>query len=175
MHRLQHVFALQEADIKLYNLGVSGDTTEDVLAHLEVEARARTPEAIIFAIGINDSRYKGSRSQPCISLEQFVTNLAAILDLARALTPRVGFVGLTNVDATKTKPIPLKPEWHYDSEAAAEYNGALRKFCEQNHVPFCDVFNLAVREDLPDGLHPDAHGHELLAQVLEPWLVRILA
>ena len=37
----------------VYNLGVSGDTTNDLLERFEQEAKARESDVIIFAVGTN--------------------------------------------------------------------------------------------------------------------------
>ena len=45
----------EDYDIQIYNQGICGDTTDKLLARFKVECKARKPQIIIFAIGINVS------------------------------------------------------------------------------------------------------------------------
>ncbi len=65
----------EAGDVEVYNCGVSGDKTEDLLKRFEVEAQAREPNLIIFAIGINDSPILLSSNQRRISDENFKNNI----------------------------------------------------------------------------------------------------
>ena len=47
-------FKLHHSDC-VYNLGVSGDKSFDLLKRFQVECVARKPNVIFFAVGINDS------------------------------------------------------------------------------------------------------------------------
>ena len=55
-NRLRIAFDKENQDWNIYNLGVSGDTINDVLKRFDVECQAREPEKLIFAIGINDAK-----------------------------------------------------------------------------------------------------------------------
>ncbi|MFH1461253.1 MAG: GDSL-type esterase/lipase family protein, partial [Patescibacteria group bacterium] len=57
--------------VLLYNLGVSGDNTNDLLERFKPEAEAREPNLIIFAIGINDSQYVNSKDNPRVDIDKF--------------------------------------------------------------------------------------------------------
>ena len=41
----------------IYNLGIEGDTSENLIKRFEVECKARKINVVLFAIGINDSLY----------------------------------------------------------------------------------------------------------------------
>ncbi|HVY54533.1 MAG TPA: GDSL-type esterase/lipase family protein, partial [Thermodesulfobacteriota bacterium] len=66
----------------LYNLGVSGDNTNDLLARFESELKARMDESeeiiVIFAIGINDSQYVNEKSNYRVSPADFESNLGKL-------------------------------------------------------------------------------------------------
>ena len=49
-----------ESGAKLYNLSISGGTTETILARFESEARMREADALIFQTGGNDASFDGS-------------------------------------------------------------------------------------------------------------------
>ena len=46
-----------DLDTDVYNLGISGDNTDDLLERFDVEVEARKPDTIVFAIGINDAQF----------------------------------------------------------------------------------------------------------------------
>ena len=61
--------------IAVYDLGVDVDTSNELVKRFNSEARARRPSVTIFAIGVNDSAYRGSRDKPLVPLNQFEENL----------------------------------------------------------------------------------------------------
>lgn len=46
----------------------------------------------------------------------------------------------------------------------------MRGVCEKNSIPYCDIFSVLKNEDLEDGLHPNAAGHEKLFAVIRDFL-----
>ena len=59
-----------DGECEIYNLSISGGTTETILERLESEAKIRKVDAIIFQSGCNDSYLKGKdgRNQIPITL-----------------------------------------------------------------------------------------------------------
>jgi len=47
---------LNEAEHFVYNRGVCGDTTADVLQRFEVEVTSVEPDMVVFAVGTNDTK-----------------------------------------------------------------------------------------------------------------------
>ncbi len=86
----------------VYNLGISSNTSRDVLERFkgEVDARLRADESeeafVALAVGINDSHTKGQ--EPVTDLDRYRENMEALVALALARTSRVVVVGLTPVD-----------------------------------------------------------------------------
>jgi lysophospholipase L1-like esterase len=60
---------LMVKDIDVYNLGISGDTTENILKRMDAEAEARNPDIIIFSVGINDALKTNGKN--LISIQEF--------------------------------------------------------------------------------------------------------
>ncbi len=52
--RLRNYFEEKDEEIEVYNLGVAGNKTKDLLARFENEVKVRKVDVIVFAIGIND-------------------------------------------------------------------------------------------------------------------------
>ena len=157
--RLRNYFEEQDNDVAVYNLGISGDTTADLLARIEVEAKSREPNLIIFAIGINDAQFIHSTNGLRVSLDEFQQNLAKLLALAKKFTNKVVFVGLTKVDESKTAPIPWNTAKSYTNENIERLDNVIKKFCEDTKLKFIPMESIVGNDDLIDGLHPNTKGH----------------
>ena len=168
-------------DSVVYNLGVSGDTTTEVLRRLESEAKQRVdPEeetVCIFAIGINDSIFLPDPGTFQTELPQFVKNIHEIYSQAKSISSRMAFIGLTPVDEKKTNPIAWAPNKVYKNDFIAKYNGALHIFCDEARLPFVDVFSSWEKrqytEWLYDGVHPNAKGYDELFSLISAKLAEL--
>lgn len=155
----------------LYNLGISGDNTSDLLARFEPELKARLDESretiIIFAIGVNDSQYVNEKGNYRTSPTNFEANLKKLYELAKSSgVSKVIFVGLTNVDESRTTPVPWAKEKNYDSESVQKYDGIVRSFAESSGLFFVPMQGVLTAADLEDGLHPNTQGGEKMFEVV---------
>ncbi len=158
------------SDDRVYVLGINGDTSTGLLARIEVEARARKADVVVIMIGINDSRYYGSKDKPETTLDGYRDNLAKIVAIARTFTPRITMIGMTRADETKTMPISWSPEKFYDNATIASYESVLREFCASEGLPFVEVSDVLTVDDLGDGIHPNAEGYRKLYERIGPQL-----
>ena len=55
VNRLKLINFAQGNCIDIHNLGISGNTTNELLERIDTELFARNPDLIIFSIGANDS------------------------------------------------------------------------------------------------------------------------
>jgi len=173
VQRLRNYFETNNYDIDLYNCGISGDATDDLLKRFKVESQARKPGIIIFAIGINDSQYVNSKSNPSVSIEKFQNNLQELIDQAKKFTKKIIFLGFTNIDESKTMPIPWDEVKYYDQENVGIYNTHLKKISEKNNLLFVDMLNLLSNSELEDGLHPNSEGHEKMFIKIKDFLLAL--
>ena len=171
VNRLRKHIESSNHDARVYNLGVSGGTTDDLLERFSVEAKAREPEIIIFAIGINDASFRKSLNGSYVPLEKFKNSLEILKQKADVFTKKVVFVGITKVDENKTTPIPWNMDASYKNKDIQEYNQAIKDFCEKNNLPFIEMYGLLGKEDLEDGLHPNSAGHEKMFQKIKDFLI----
>lgn len=151
---------------EVYNLGISGDNSKDILQRFEIEAAARKPELIIFAFGINDSQFIHSKNALCISEVSFQQNLESVLSLAKKFTEKIIFIGLTDIDEPKTTPIPWDKDISYTTENANVFDKIIEDFCTKNNLQFISMKAILEKEDLPDGLHPNTAGHQKMFNVI---------
>ncbi len=119
----------------IYNLGVSGDDTEDLLKRFKSETKPRLKEqeetAFIFEIGINDSQFVHSQNNLRVPPEKFKNNIQTLIDTAKRFSPKIIFVGLAPVDESKTTPIPWHTDASYKNEYIQKYDEIIKKACEK--------------------------------------------
>ncbi|MCX6740213.1 MAG: GDSL-type esterase/lipase family protein [Candidatus Parcubacteria bacterium] len=162
----------------VYNLGISGNNTTDLLKRFEFEVQQRIKEegetVIIFLIGTNDSQlFKGKfRTEPV----QFENNLQQLYVLAQKYSQKVIFVGLFPIDESKTSPVAWHKEKFYKIENIKNNNDTIRKFCEKNGLLFIEIFENFINQDykslLDDGIHPTTLGHEKMFEIIKNDLIK---
>lgn len=161
-------------DIEIYNLGVSGDTTNDILKRFDVEARARKPDVIIFSCGGNDSGCIKSDGNYIVKPKKYEKNLKKLVKKAKKFTNKVIFMGLKSVDNSKTLPVPWDKERYYFNHNMELYDNILKKFCKENKLHFIDTINLLCNKDLDedDGLHLNSNGHKKIFSKVKDYLLK---
>lgn len=159
-------------DIEVYNLGVSGNITEDILKRFEAESETRQANMLIFAIGINDSQYTESKDNPRTPLDKFKDNIKELITKSRNFTEEIIFIGFTDIDESKTMPIPWKMGIYYDKENIAIYDRVLKSVCEEEKVSYISLEGAIDSEGLVDGVHPNSKGHEKIYQRINNFLIK---
>ena len=162
----------------IFNLGVSGNSSDDVLARFDNETKVRANEelAFVFAIGVNDARTKTGVNFS--DIERYRQNLTEIVSQARRYTDKILFVGLTPCVEARSNPVSWG-DTGYTNARIKVFDDALKEFCEQNSISFVEVLEPfqeaeAKTELLPDSLHPNDEGHQLIARIVAPRLEELL-
>ncbi|MFH1145591.1 MAG: GDSL-type esterase/lipase family protein [bacterium] len=162
--------ALDSKDCFVYNLSVDGNTTKDLLERFDTEAKVRQPDIIIFSIGDNDSVHVKSKNSNLVPLEQFGNNLRQLITQARKFTDNIVFLGCGQADESKTTPIPWETDYHYRNDYLKQYDSVIKEVVLENNCLYLSVFDLLAKEDLEDGLHPNAQGHKKLFEAVKEFL-----
>lgn len=173
-----------------YNLGIPGDTSSGLLERFETELAFRfNPDeetVILFAIGINDSRFYPKESEFETELGIFQQNIWDLWEIAKKYTADVAFLGLTPVDESRTNPLFWDAESKYkqslktsadNNEASVykneyieKYNLILKQFCESRTTPFIDIYehmkNMDLKALTEDGLHPNSEGYKVMEEII---------
>jgi lysophospholipase L1-like esterase len=160
-------------DVTAYNLGIRRDTSADIAARWEEEARRRLPAGcdarLAFSFGANDcSEDETGRAR--LSLETTLAHAEKMLSDAAALAP-VLMVG------------PLLPGAPRVEARIDRLCGELRGLCAELRIPYIETRGLIARcavfrqeADAGDGAHPNRGGYEALADFIgasaqwEAWL-----
>lgn len=169
--RLKKHFKVAYEDVSVYNLCVSGHTTEDLLKYLEVDCNTRTRDSendymIIIAMGINDSRCD-INGKVEISADKFKKNIIEIIKICRKFTKNIVFVGNTLVDESKTNPIPWRKEIYYKNENILNTFKLLKKSAKDEKIYYIDLDKIHLSED---GLHPSSEGHKIIFDKVKNYL-----
>jgi len=171
--RLKVYFA-KKYYINIYNLGISGNTTEDLLKRIESESKFREPNIIVFAIGINDAQFIHSTNSNRISDNNFRNNIEKLYTIAKKFTTKIIFIGLTQVDESKTRPIPWDTNKTYTNERIKQFDQIIKDFCSENNLKFIPVNDLLNNDDLIDGLHPNTQGHIKMFKRIKPEIESVI-
>ncbi len=158
----------------LYNLGICGNTTDDILKRFDVEAKARVTfkreldgNVILFSVGINDSKILVEEKTYRMEINTFSKNIQTLIDKAKLYTPKIAFIGLTPVEEEKTA---------RTNERVKKFNDSIKETCKQNNVPFFDMFEefskLDYKKLLGDGLHPNPEGYEKMYELIKSFLIQ---
>ncbi|WP_073281193.1 arylesterase [Hymenobacter psychrotolerans] len=141
---------------KTFNYGVSGETSAGGRQRVASVLARQPVDVFVLELGAND----GLRGIP---VRETTQNLQAIIDQVRLKYPeaRIVLVGLEF-------PFDLSAlGGHQYGRYAAEFKALFRILAEKNSLPFVPFLLQGVlgrRElNLPDGVHPNAAGHKLLA------------
>ena|SRR3990167_1349945 len=165
----------------IFNLGISGDTSTDILARFENETQNRKRSgkeiAIVFSVGVNDSYTKSGKN--IMEIGQYLQNLSKLLELARRYATKVVFVGLTPCVDERTNPVAWDKDIAWSNSRIVSFNDVLRSFCIEKEVDFIDILKPMTKKQtqvelLPDGVHPNHEGHQFMAEFIRPQLTKIL-
>ena len=150
---------LRDAGLKfeVTNASASGDTTDGGLHRLPPHLK-RKIDIFILELGINDA-FRGT------PVDEIRNNLQAIIDQVKARNPQVRIViaGMQLPDSSA-------------DDYVFTFGKMFGELAEKNHAALVPYLLEGVAGDpslnLPDGIHPNAAGHRILAEnvwrVLEP-------
>jgi len=151
----------------VYDLGIDGDTTNDLIMRFDAEAKARSPKLIIFAIGTNDSSFRKTRNNPIVDINTFKRNVKILIDKAKIYTQKIIFLGLVKGNDEETMPLPSSSTGKcYDKENVVLYDEAMKHICLEENVNFIDLYSLLTDQDFIDGLHPNPAGHIKIFEII---------
>ena len=149
--------------IGVYNLGVDGDRSEQLLRRLAGEAAARNASVIVIAIGANDLGWHGSEGT---DVALFRKRYEGVLTEAERFTRRILVLGLLNVDEGN--------ESHgVRNEQVEAFNVIVEQLARAHGAEFLALYGLLSPPDFVDGLHPNASGHARLAPLIGQELERL--
>lgn len=140
-------------EVEVVNAGVSGDTSAGGLSRIDWVLRQQ-PQVLVVELGGNDAL----RGQPLENIEE---NLRQIVRRGRESGARVVLLGMD---------LPT----NYGPDYAGRFAEMYERIAREEEALLVPGFVREVGADSslmqPDGLHPTADGHRLLAESLVPYL-----
>ena len=163
----------------IFNLGISGNTSTDVLNRFEAETKARWSKmeriAFIFSIGTNNAAVDVD-GREWSSPEKYFQELLELIEKARRYSNKIMFVGLPPCEETKTNPVAWA-DIDYTNARIKLFEDIMRQVSDQQGIPLVPVFetilekNKTGRELFADGLHPNDDGHQLIFEVVQASMI----
>lgn len=162
--------------ITSYNLGIRSETSEQMAARWRSETACRLPaaaaRAIVFSFGLNDAtRVQGESRVPLARAE---TVARAMLSDAATFCP-VLWIGPTAIDDS-TQPLrsSLGIMQAKSNAETAQYDACYQRLAHQLGVPYLALFPVLSSQSswmgmLVDGVHPNADGYSLMADMIDQW------
>ena len=163
----------------VYNLSISGNTTEDLLERFEFEIKQRLKEEenktiVIFAIGANDSDFVHSKNDFWVQPEKTKKNIKKFIEITQKFSTEIIFVGLTPAEEEKVNPMPWDTDKYSKNKNIQRYNEIIKSVCEENKIHFIEIFDEFQKTDykklLEDGVHPNSEGHQKIFEIVRDFL-----
>tara|TARA_B100000508_G_scaffold138785_1_gene135535 strand:- start:637 stop:1212 length:576 start_codon:yes stop_codon:yes gene_type:complete len=146
----------------IYNFGICGDTSEDLLKRFDIECTAINPDKIIIAIGINDAKFPAETDVHKVPLPDYTNNLQTLI--AKEVTSEITIISATKVDDGWRSVRGSR----FLNEEIAKFNEVMQTVANEHNLTYIDVFDsLDPATDLADGLHPNAQGYEKMFEVIK--------
>ncbi len=170
---------LHKKCILVYNCGVSGDTTSDLVARFEKEAKLRldaSDNVIIFSIGTNDCLYLNKEKKLRVSEKIFEKNIEKLVVMASKISRKIIFTGLTPVDESKMNPMKWDPQFSAKNVYIEKYNRIIKSICTRKDILFVEMYSKFRKKGyeklLKDGDHPNSKGHKIIFRFVKDFLLK---
>ncbi|MFP4520524.1 MAG: SGNH/GDSL hydrolase family protein [Fibrobacterota bacterium] len=158
----------------VYNLGISGNNTEDLIKRFHSEAEIRNPQIVVFFIGTNDSQFVDNLENHAVSEKKFKSNILFLADQAASINSKAVFLGIPSCDQERLMPAPWNPSKFYTEDSLRKYDRILKQACIEKSTDYLKTQGLYdPLSETSDGLHPDSKGHEKLFRLVEDFVLNL--
>ena len=166
-----------DRSVAVYNLGINGDTSQDIAARWRAETGARSrnaPGLILFAFGFNDAA-KADGGDVQIDLATSIAHASSVLTEAKSIT-EVLWIGPTPLDESVN---PMQTEfacWDMRNRDIARYDAAYADLADTIGIDYLRLFpefltSPSYRAALVAGdkVHPGDDGYAMIAERIAGW------
>jgi len=170
-HLIKQFVETDKARISVFNMGISGETTNGLIQRFENEFITRQAEdkqdTVLFGYGANDLANQDGNY--LVEIGSYTDNLSQSIEFALEKGANVVLINVTPI-AAQLDGIPNVNNRIRNDDNIRRYNQALQALSVKYNVSLIDVytpFNDNKETYLTaDGLHPNSAGHGLLYQVI---------
>ena len=153
----------KNAELKLYNRGISGDTTDWLIERLDISLFALAPRSIVLMIGTNDINYGKSA-------EEIALNYATILSLIALKLP--------DAEVTCVSIIPQNEKYSAsafdNNERIKATNEKIKALAELYGYKYVNLYDVLTDKDgflkrgySTDGLHLSRRGYKVYTETIK--------
>lgn len=147
--------------ISVFNQGIDGNTTVDLLERIEAEINARKDNnmIVIFDVGGNDAARR-DQGESVVPFNLFSKNYSQLIEIAKKYG-RVVCLGLHESDGV------------FEDVDAQTYDSEIRRLAEANSAVYISMADMLSRDFdglTYDGDHPSPAGHQLIYDRLKEGL-----
>jgi len=174
----------KENTVEIHNVGISGNTSQDLRKRLEKDLLSVQPNLTIIMVGTNDML----NSRKLVSLADYEKNLGYIIDQLKEIKSQVVLMSPPPVDTAylftrhERDAFTISPNDKLDSVTMI-----MKKLAEQKHVSFFNLNQVFKDNNIPqhnqdmyirnamnsgkgDGVHPTAKGYQFIGESLLSFL-----
>lgn len=180
-------------EVAVINAGIPGNTTEAARKRFTKDVVDQHPDLVVIQFGINDSAIDVWKTPPAVeprvAIEQFAGNLDYFIETLEQQKCKVILMTPNSLRwAPKTLELYGKAPFHPNDPDGfnvllASYADRVRKIATARAIPLVDVYaayqaygtnnEQSIDDLLSDGMHPNARGHQLVADLLIKVLLEI--
>jgi acyl-CoA thioesterase-1 len=162
-----------------FNFGVPGDFSRGLLERFESDMRPRFRDGddivIIFQIGINDTQFQSQSGKLRTEQKEFRENIERLIGIAQKYTSKVAVIGMAPINEEQALEVPWYRDDYYRNKWINEYNEILRAVAKEKGAHFLELLeklnDKRYFDNLVDGIHPNAKGHEWLFRIVRDFLI----
>ena len=148
----------------VFNLGIGGNTSRDVLRRLPQEFAERNIEASMLLVGVNDLRVSTHTKAQDVPIDEFRDNYLHIVKKCLSFGP-LEIIGLVPMGFSGSN---VLGDFEYSQEEWELYNATIHEVASDNDVHVTNInaaFNGSSNLHY-DPIHPNTKGHEVIFQQL---------
>ncbi len=164
--------------VVVFNLGIGGNTTNDLLKRFTFETEQRTSPQdepyFVFSIGTNDAAFLIEKKAFLVTREQYGKNIRQIIKEAKAFSNNIIFLTPPPVIDEITSDGSLTGKTRANSDIKM-YGEDLKQICDEEKVATIDVYSEFMKLEnykelfMDDGLHPNTKGHALIFEIVKKY------
>ncbi|WP_066404709.1 SGNH/GDSL hydrolase family protein [Flavisolibacter tropicus] len=163
--------------VRVYNAGVNGNSTTNLLTRLERDVLSKSPELVVLMVGTNDMLH----TDKSLSMAQYEANYQKLISSIRK---KSDLVLMTIPPIYAPYVIQRKPQFNGDEKAPQarvdSANQVIRRLAAKNKCTLIDLnailtacggantdknslFQNEANFNIADGIHPTAAGYQVIA------------
>lgn len=141
--------------LRVYNRGISGDTTDRLLERFDENVLALKPKNLVLLIGVNDFGINADVNYTFENIKQILLKAKNIENNTKIVLQSV---------------YPVDVKRRQINKKVLQLNEKLKAFAEQNDIVYLNIYSLLLDSNggldpkyTYDGLHPNTQGFEIVA------------